>query len=248
MRKAEFNGCSMRPVLRRDFPDSLGDTTFTYADYTSVTRVDLDKLKAFLTKVFALFPNGKSASGLTYQEILTTSFYNTASAMVYGTKDIHRSVLERAVCRQRHLGSRSQRRAARDAITRLLPLQVRSAEQQPYAKSLDVVHNPLSLRLLDGANANEVRAPSRETSALPTRRIPLPMIKQPRPGTQASHHHRGREVQRGLYKLTLPGHDRRRRGGQRHLRYHDSCRQGLLPGFQHRSPRTTTVSASSTLT
>ena len=63
--EAEFNQMLDAPeVLRRDFPDSLGDTTFTYADYTSANKVNLDKLKAFLTKVFALFPNGKSASGL----------------------------------------------------------------------------------------------------------------------------------------------------------------------------------------
>ena len=57
--EAEFNQMLDAPeVLRQDFPDSLGDTTFAYADYTSANKVNIDKLKAFLTNVFALFPNG----------------------------------------------------------------------------------------------------------------------------------------------------------------------------------------------
>ena len=46
--EAEFNQMLDAPeVLRQDFPDSLGDTTFTYADYTSANKVNLDRLKAF---------------------------------------------------------------------------------------------------------------------------------------------------------------------------------------------------------
>ena len=155
--EAEFNQMLDAPeVLRRDFPDSLGDTTFTYADYTSANKVNLDKLKAFLTKVFALFPNGKSASGLTYQEILTTNFYNAASAMVYGTKDTTPLQYWNEQYADDTLVTESQAyKATRDAIWVLLQ-EYGVPSNNLTRKSLDVVHNPLSLRLLDGANANEV--------------------------------------------------------------------------------------------
>ena len=118
--------------------------------------MNLDKLKAFLTKVFALFPNGKSASGLTYQEILTTNFYNAASAMVYGTKDTTPLQYWNEQYADDTLVTESQAyKATRDAIWVLLQ-EYGVPSNNLTRKSLDVVHNPLSLRLLDGANANEV--------------------------------------------------------------------------------------------
>lgn len=204
--EAEFNQMLDAPeVLRRDFPDSLGDTTFTYADYTSANKVNLDKLKAFLTKVFALFPNGKSASGLTYQEILTTNFYNAASAMVYGTKDTTPLQYWNEQYADDTLVTESQAyKATRDAIWVLLQ-EYGVPSNNLTRKSLDVVHNPLSLRLLDGANANELLRTEPQASALgfsgDTKFAYDPATKTWRTGLLTITEG---EKYNGLYKLTLP--------------------------------------------
>ena len=204
--EAEFNQMLDAPeVLRRDFPDSLGDTTFTYADYTSANKVNLDKLKAFLTKVFALFTNGKSASGLTYQEILTTNFYNAASAMVYGTKDTTPLQYWNEQYADDTLVTESQAyKATRDAIWVLLQ-EFGVPSNNLTRKSLDVVHNPLSLRLLDGANANEVLRTEPQASALgfsgDTKFAYDPATKTWRTGLLTITEG---EKYNGLYKLTLP--------------------------------------------
>lgn len=204
--EAEFNQMLDAPeVLRRDFPDSLGDTTFTYADYTSANKVNLDKLKAFLTKVFALFPNGKSASGLTYQEILTTNFYNAASAMVYGTKDTTPLQYWNEQYADDTLVTESQAyKATRNAIWVLLQ-EYGVPSNNLTRKSLDVVHNPLSLRLLDGANANEVLRTEPQASALgfsgDTKFAYDPATKTWRTGLLTITEG---EKYNGLYKLTLP--------------------------------------------
>ena len=204
--EAEFNQMLDAPeVLRRDFPDSPGDTTFTYADYTSANKVNLDKLKAFLTKVFALFPNGKSASGLTYQEILTTNFYNAASAMVYGTKDTTPLQYWNEQYADDTLVTESQAyKATRDAIWVLLQ-EYGVPSNNLTRKSLDVVHNPLSLRLLDGANANEVLRTEPQASALgfsgDTKFAYDPATKTWRTGLLTITEG---EKYNGLYKLTLP--------------------------------------------
>lgn len=204
--EAEFNQMLDAPeVLRRDFPDSLGDTTFTYADYTSANKVNLDKLKAFLTKVFALFPNGKSASGLTYQEILTTNFYNAASVMVYGTKDTTPLQYWNEQYADDTLVTESQAyKATRDAIWVLLQ-EYGVPSNNLTRKSLDVVHNPLSLRLLDGANANEVLRTEPQASALgfsgDTKFAYDPATKTWRTGLLTITEG---EKYNGLYKLTLP--------------------------------------------
>lgn len=204
--EAEFNQMLDAPeVLRRDFPDSLGDTTFTYADYTSANKVNLDKLKAFLTKVFALFPNGKSASGLTYQEILTTNFYNAASAMVYGAKDTTPLQYWNEQYADDTLVTESQAyKATRDAIWVLLQ-EYGVPSNNLTRKSLDVVHNPLSLRLLDGANANEVLRTEPQASALgfsgDTKFAYDPATKTWRTGLLTITEG---EKYNGLYKLTLP--------------------------------------------
>lgn len=204
--EAEFNQMLDAPeVLRRDFPDSLGDTTFTYADYTSANKVNLDKLKAFLTKVFALFPNGKSASGLTYQEIIATNFYNAASAMVYGTKDTTPLQYWNEQYADDTLVTESQAyKATRDAIWVLLQ-EYGVPSNNLTRKSLDVVHNPLSLRLLDGANANEVLRTEPQASALgfsgDTKFAYDPATKTWRTGLLTITEG---EKYNGLYKLTLP--------------------------------------------
>ena len=205
--EAEFNQMLNAPeVLRQDFPDSLGDTTFTYADYTNDNKVNLDKLKAFLTKVFELFPNGKSASGLTYQEILATNFYNAAYAMVYGPEV---SSTPLAYWNSQYaddtLVTESQAYNATQAAIWVLLQEYGVPSNNLTRKSLDVVQNPLSLRLLDGANANEVLRTEPQASALgfsgDTKFAYDPATKTWRTGLLTITEG---EKYNGLYKLTLP--------------------------------------------
>lgn len=203
--EAEFNQMLDAPeVLRRDFPDSLGDTTFTYADYTSANKVNLDKLKAFLTKVFALFPNGKSASGLTYQEILTTNFYNAASAMVYGTKDTTPLQYWNEQYADDTLVTESQAYNATQAAIWVLLQEYGVPSNNLTRKASYAIHNPLSLRLLDGANANEVLRTEPQASALgfsgDTKFAYDPATKTWRTGLLTITEG---EKYNGLYKLTL---------------------------------------------
>ena len=205
--EAEFNQMLDAPeVLRQDFPDSLGDTTFTYADYTSANKVNLDKLKAFLTKVLALFPNGKSASGLTYQEILATNFYNAAYAMVYGPEV---SSTPLAYWNSQYaddtLVTESQAYNATQAAIWVLLQEYGVPSNNLTRKASYAIHNPLSLRLLDGANANEVLRTEPQASALgfsgDTKFAYDPATKTWRTGLLTITEG---EKYNGLYKLTLP--------------------------------------------
>ncbi len=206
--EAEFNQMLDAPeVLRQDFPDSLGDTTFAYADYTSANKVNLDKLKAFLTKVFALFPNGKSASGLTYQEILATNFYNAAFAMVYGPLEGSSTPLAywNSQYADDTLVTESQAYNATQAAIWVLLQEYGVPSNNLTRKASYAIHNPLSLRLLDGANANEVLRTEPQASALgfsgDTKFAYDPATKTWRTGLLTITEG---EKYNGLYKLTLP--------------------------------------------
>ncbi len=204
--EAEFNQMLDAPeVLRRDFPDSLGSTTFTYADFTNGNKDNIDKLYQFTMEVGALYPNGTSTSGLTYQKIIATNFYNAASAMVYGTKDTTPLQYWNEQYADDTLVTESQAyKATRDAIWVLLQ-EYGVPSNNLTRKSLDVVHNPLSLRLLDGANANEVLRTEPQASALgfsgDTKFAYDPATKTWRTGLLTITEG---EKYNGLYKLTLP--------------------------------------------
>lgn len=204
--EAEFNQMLDAPeVLRQDFPDSLGSTTFTYADFTNGNKDNIDKLYQFTMEVGALYPNGTSTSGLTYQKIIATNFYNAASAMVYGTKDTTPLQYWNEQYADDTLVTESQAyKATRDAIWVLLQ-EYGVPSNNLTRKSLDVVHNPLSLRLLDGANANEVLRTEPQASALgfsgDTKFAYDPATKTWRTGLLTITEG---EKYNGLYKLTLP--------------------------------------------
>lgn len=204
--EAEFNQMLDAPeVLRQDFPDSLGSATFTYADFTNGNKDNIDKLYQFTMEVGALYPNGTSASGLTYQEIIATNFYNAASAMVYGTKDTTPLQYWNEQYADDTLVTESQAyKATRDAIWVLLQ-EYGVPSNNLTRKSLDVVQNPLALRLLDGANANEVLRTEPQASALgfsgDTKFAYDPATKTWRTGLLTITEG---EKYNGLYKLTLP--------------------------------------------
>ena len=70
--EAEFNELLKAPdVIRSDFPDSIGNTQFTYADYEE----HMDRIQKFLEEVWALAKGGRTASGLTHGQITALPFY-----------------------------------------------------------------------------------------------------------------------------------------------------------------------------
>lgn len=79
--ETEYNDMLKVPdVLRQDFPDILGDATFTLTSYKKET------LQKFFDAVYSLCATGKTSSGLTRQEIQSMTFYKAASALVnYGS-------------------------------------------------------------------------------------------------------------------------------------------------------------------
>lgn len=81
----EFNRKLDAPnTIRSDFPDSVGDTTFTYGDYTNKNTANLTKLHDFLLEVGNLYPNKAAKSGMTYRQITGTDFYQAAYDMYMG--------------------------------------------------------------------------------------------------------------------------------------------------------------------
>ena len=73
--EAEFNELLKAPdVIRSDFPDSIGGVQFTYADYEENNRENRARVKQFMQEVGALYPNGTTASGLTYNQLMATPF------------------------------------------------------------------------------------------------------------------------------------------------------------------------------
>lgn len=86
----EFNQLLIVPEdVRSDFKDVLGDTQFTYSDFTNNNTENLSKLSAFLKAVGNYYPsssnttNLKTPSGLTYQDLTALPFYRAAWCMYY---------------------------------------------------------------------------------------------------------------------------------------------------------------------
>lgn len=84
----DFNALLVVPeYLRTDFPDSLGDTTFVWSDYTDSTK--MASISAFLTAVGEYYPTKENPnpvtpySGMTYKQITQLPFYKAALAMQY---------------------------------------------------------------------------------------------------------------------------------------------------------------------
>ncbi|MCH4072348.1 Cys-Gln thioester bond-forming surface protein [Pseudoramibacter sp.] len=83
--EAEFNKLLVVPdSIRSDFKDILGDTTFSYSDWTSKNTANLNKLVTFVNTVSRAYvsdPSAKTASGMTYQEVYASNFFQAAEAV-----------------------------------------------------------------------------------------------------------------------------------------------------------------------
>lgn len=69
--------------IRTDFPDSIGDTVFSYSDYPDNTE-NLNKLMQFVNEELTYYMSSTTTpSGHTSAEIRATPFYQAAVAMAY---------------------------------------------------------------------------------------------------------------------------------------------------------------------
>ena len=70
--------------IRSDFPDSIGDTVFSYSDYPD-NKANLGKLSQFVTDELTKYysTGAKTPSGHTSADIRATPFYQAAIAMAY---------------------------------------------------------------------------------------------------------------------------------------------------------------------
>lgn len=85
----QFNALLNPPSwIRSDFPDSIGDTVFSYSDYPDNTA-NLGKLSQFVQdELFKYYFTGATTpSGHTSAEIRATPFYQAATAMAYATNN-----------------------------------------------------------------------------------------------------------------------------------------------------------------
>ena len=81
----QFNALLNPPSwIRTDFPDSIGDTVFSYSDYPDNTA-NLDKLNQFVTDELTKYylADATTPSGHTSADIRATPFYQAAVAMAY---------------------------------------------------------------------------------------------------------------------------------------------------------------------
>lgn len=88
----EFNQLLVPPqYLRDDFPNTLGTNTFSYADRTDSSKMEL--LGNFLIEVGSYLTGGTTPSGLNYQQLMQLPFIRAAYCMAY-TNDPIKSYTE----------------------------------------------------------------------------------------------------------------------------------------------------------
>ena len=87
--EGEFNQFLDPPAyLRTDFPDSVGNNSFTYADLNDASKMEL--LTKFVKESMALYPSGSTSSGVSYSQLTTLPFWRAAYCMVtYGDSAIN---------------------------------------------------------------------------------------------------------------------------------------------------------------
>ncbi len=85
----EFNAMLVAPAnIAADFPDTAGSTTFTMSDYTDSAKMAI--INQFMLEVGDYFPvSGKptktTPSGLTYTQIVNSTYYKALYSMLYAS-------------------------------------------------------------------------------------------------------------------------------------------------------------------
>lgn len=125
--ESEFNQMLAVPaVLRSDFADVLGDTQFTYSDYTNNNKENLNKIKAFLIAVGDYYPSStntthlKTPSGLTYQDITALPFYKAALCIYYANGQTPLEVYAQAYANSYYVTKDQAYQATQRAVWRLM--------------------------------------------------------------------------------------------------------------------------------
>ena len=83
----EFNQMLVPPAnIAADFPDTAGSTTFTWSDYTDAAKMAI--ASQFQMEVSEYFPRAgqpvkTTPSGLTYSQIVNSTYYKAINSMIY---------------------------------------------------------------------------------------------------------------------------------------------------------------------
>ena len=143
--------------IRTDFPDSIGDTVFSYSDYTDNTA-NLAKLEQFVRdELKYYFTHATTPSGHTSAEIRATPFYQAAAAMA-SASDYNETPLK--MWDQNHSGADTVTESETYEATQYAIWAVLGDYRIEYnsltSTSGEVTQKALAVKLLNYATADQV--------------------------------------------------------------------------------------------
>lgn len=144
--------------IRSDFPDSIGDTEFSYSDYTNGNTDNINKLSQFLREEMTYYlSNTKTPSGHTSAEIRATPFYQAASALAYsyGTTTTPLEYYDMTHSAADTVTMYEAYEATQYAIWAVLG-DYHIENNSLYSTHPEVTQKALAVKLLNYANADEV--------------------------------------------------------------------------------------------
>lgn len=163
----EFNALLDPPAwLRSDFAGSIGDTVFSYSDYTGNNTANIKKLSDFLDverKDYFNKAGSKTPSGHTSSDIRSLPFYQAAQCLVYtsGTPTTPLYLYDQLHSGEYYVTEEQAYKATQDAIWTVLGDY--GIENNSYRSPADnlpagsvVTNYQLALKLLNYATANQV--------------------------------------------------------------------------------------------
>jgi hypothetical protein len=163
----EFNALLDPPAwLRSDFAGSIGDTVFSYSDYTDNNAANIKKLSDFLDaerKDYFNKSGSKTPSGHTSSDIRSLPFYQAAQCLVYtsGTPTTPLCLYDQLHSGEYYVTEEQAYKATQDAIWTVLGDY--GIENNSYRSPADnlpagsvVTNYQLALKLLNYATADQV--------------------------------------------------------------------------------------------
>lgn len=163
----EFNALLDPPAwLRSDFAGSIGDTVFSYSDYTDNNTANIKKLSDFLDaerKDYFNKSGSKTPSGHTSSDIRSLPFYQAAQCLVYtsGTPTTPLYLYDQLHSGEYYVTEEQAYKATQDAIWTVLGDY--GIENNSYRSPADnlpagsvVTNYQLALKLLNYATADQV--------------------------------------------------------------------------------------------
>lgn len=153
--EGEFNQFLDPPAyLRTDFPDSVGNNTFTYADRNDASKRAL--LAKFFQESMKLYPNGSTSSGVPYSQLTALPFYRAAFCMVNTDSPIDE--YSKLYIRGSYVTESQAYESTSNAIWTLML-------NSGVLNNLAVTQDALTTKLLDAAGKNTIleQAPSSDS-------------------------------------------------------------------------------------